>query len=188
MEPTMTATVRRVFSTVLLATLLGVAGSMLGMSAASAGNGGDSGSETPITGPGGGTITLPGHGARVCAKGFKPGSTVHVVNQTTGQSTTIHSNFKGRGCNQLPVKPACQATTQTIVETGTGANGKPATVTQTVTSPARSSLCVSSAGSTLPFTGSSIIISGTIIGLVLLGLGIAMTIVRRHRAEGSATG
>jgi hypothetical protein len=113
---------------------------------------------------------------------------VHVTNQTTGQSTTIHSNFKGSGCSQLPVKQACQATTQTIVETGTGPNGKPATVTQTVTSPATSSLCVSSAGSTLPFTGSNIIIPATIIGLVLIGLGTAMTIVRRRRAEGGATG
>lgn len=178
----MTPAFRRAFSTFLLVTMLGVAGATFGVGAASATSiPVKDGSATPN--PPGGTV-LAGHHARACVKNFKPGSKVHVVNQTTGQSTTIHSNFKGKGCNSLPVKRACRATSQTIVETGTGANGKPATVTQTVTAPATSSVCVASAGSTLPFTGSNIIIPGTIIGLVLIGLGTAMTIVRRRRAAG----
>ena len=177
----MTTILRRLFATTFLVATLGVAG-IAGSGAAMAG-----GSDTPN--PVGGT-TDPGHGGLVCAHGFKPGSAVHVVNRTTGASRTIHSNFKGSGCGSLPLRHACQSSTQTVVETGTASNGRPASVTQTVTTPAVASLCtaVSSAGSTLPFTGSNIIISGTITGLALIAIGTVLLAIRRRRRAAGALG
>jgi len=182
MESPVSAIFRRVLATTFLLATLGVAAAA-GSTAAMAGG------DTPNP-PGGTVQTDPGHGARVCVHGFKPGSTVHVVNQTTGASRTIRSNIKGSGCGSLGVGQACHASTQTLVETGTGTNGKPATVTQTVTAPAVSTLCtaVSAAGATLPFTGSTIIISGTILGLVLIALGTALLAVRRRRRATGVSG
>jgi hypothetical protein len=179
-----TATLRRAFGTLLLATLLGVAGSMLTVGAASAAPRlVMSGSATPPGHPGGSVGVLGEHFVRFCVKNFKAGTPVKVVNQTTGESVTIHAGSSGKGCAQVPIKRACQALTQTIVATGTGADGKPTTVKQTVTAPATSGLCQSSSGGTLPFTGSDLIIPGVIVGLALIGVGGGMTVVRRRRAD-----
>lgn len=187
----MTATFKRVFSTLFIAVLLGAAASMLGAGVATAGP------HVVMAGsaPGGhhpkGAVGVLGENYRFCVKHFKPHSTVTVTNQLTGKAVYIHTDANGSGCATVPVKRACKAVTQTIVATGTGADGKPATVSQTVTVPATTSLCASGSGrhtsssGSLPFTGSDIIIPGIIVGVVLIAAGTAMTIVRRRRAEGS---
>jgi LPXTG-motif cell wall-anchored protein len=147
-----------------------------------------SGGDTPN--PPGGTIqTDPGHGVLVCGHSFKGSSAIRIANQSTGASRTIRANVKGSGCGNLPVRNGCHSSTQTVVATGVSTEGKPASVTQTVTTPAVSSLCtaVSAAGSTLPFTGSEIIIPGTILGVALIALGATLLAVRRRRRAAGAT-
>jgi LPXTG-motif cell wall-anchored protein len=172
---------RRLCATTFLVALIGVAGAAGSTAALASG-------DTPN--PPGGTIqTDPGHGARVCVHGFQGGSAIRVTNHTTGASRTIRSNVKGRGCGAVPVRRSCHSSTQTVVETGAATNGKPTSVTQTVTTPAVASLCtaVSAAGSTLPFTGSEIIIPGTIVGVALIALGTALLAVRRRRRAAALT-
>jgi hypothetical protein len=181
LEKLVTATPRRAFSTLLLATLLAAAGSMLSVGAASAAPRPiTAGSATP--GAPGGTVQVLGeHFIRDCVKNFKPHSTVTVVNESNGATVKIHTDGKGNGCASLPLKHACQALTQQLVATGIGSDGKPATVRQTMTAPATKSLCRTSSGGTLPFTGSNIIVPGVIIGVVLIVVGAAMSVVRRRR-------
>jgi hypothetical protein len=124
------------------------------------------------------------HVVRFCVSHYKPNSTVTVVNRTTGSTVTIHTNAKGAGCAEVPIKRACHAVTQTIVATGTGADGTPATTRATVTAPATSSLCRAgaSSGGVLPFTGSDFILPAIAIAMILIvgGTG-AVTVGRRRR-------
>jgi hypothetical protein len=186
METALNARVRRAFSTLLLATLLGVAGSMLAAGAATAAPRPVTAGSTPPGVPSGSVGVLGEHFVRFCVKNFKPNSPVKVVNETSGATVTIHTNSKGSGCVEVPLVRACKAVTQTIVATGTGADGTPATVKETVTAPATPSLCSSTSGGTLPFTGSSIIIPGIIIGLVLIVVGTGTVVVVRRRRDGLA--
>jgi hypothetical protein len=186
-----TALMRRILSALLLAIVMGAAGALGAGSASAAPRtafADNPGSSTPSGDPGASVGVLGEHFVKFCVKNFKPGTTVKVVNTTTGATTTLHVSQDGKGCTNVPIKRACHAVTQTIVATGTGANGKPATVKQTVTAPATKSLCgegVLGSGS-LPFTGSDIIIPGVIIGLVLIATGTALTIVRRRRSGEAA--
>jgi hypothetical protein len=183
------APLRRVFSALMLAVLVGIAGSALAAGAATAApRPVFGGSQTPGGDPGASVGVLGEHFVKFCVKNFKPGSTVKVVNTTTGATVTIHVGPNGKGCANVPIKRACKAVTQTIVATGTGANGQPTTVKQTVTAPATKSLCGTGVlgSGTLPFTGSDIIIPGIIIGLVLIATGTALTIRRRRSGEAAA--
>jgi hypothetical protein len=165
--------------------LLGAAASMLSAGVATAGPHVVMAGSAPNGHNPKGAVGVLGENYQFCVKHFEPHSTVTVTNKLTGKSVEIHTNANGAGCATVPVKRACKAVTQTLVATGTGADGKPATITQTFTVPATASLCsgTTSSGGTLPFTGSSIIIPGIIIGVVLIGAGTAMTVVRRRRDE-----
>jgi hypothetical protein len=186
METSVTAS-RRVVSTLLMALLLATAGSVLTAGAARAAVHPITAGSAPNPGTPVGSVGVLGeHFVKFCVKNFKPNSTVKVVNETTGATVTLHTNSKGKGCTQVPIKRGCKAITQKIVATGTGADGKPATVTQTVTAPPTPSLCESTSGGTLPFTGSDFILPALIVGMVLIGVGTAMTIVRRRRDEASS--
>jgi hypothetical protein len=140
---------------------------------------------SPGNPPSGGTKVLGEKFDGFCVKNFQPNSTVTVVNQLTGATVKIHTNAKGAGCADVPLKRGCNAVTQKLVATGIGNDGKPATVSALVRAPASPSLCAStstsSSGGTLPFTGANIAIL-VAIGLILLGSGTAVvTTVRRRR-------
>jgi hypothetical protein len=187
-----TGSLRRVVSTLFVAVLLGAAAPVLSVGVASAGPRVVMAGSAPNGHAPKAAIGILGKNYRFCVKHFAPNSTVTVTNTLTNQSVNIHTNANGAGCATVPVKRACKALTQTFQATGTGEDGNPATVTQTVTVPAVPSLCSGStsdpgttnSGGTLPFTGSDIIIPGIIIGVVLIVSGTAMTIVRRRRADG----
>jgi len=175
-----TATYKRGFSTALVAVLFAFTAALFAAGPAQAGT------SAPQPGPTGTVGVLGQHFVKYCVKHFKPHSTVTVTNVTTGATVTIHTNGNGAGCTQVPIKRACKPLTEKIVATGIGADGKPATVHSTVNVPATKSLCNSSSGGTLPFTGSEIIITGVILGVVLIVGGAALTVVRRRREDGSA--
>lgn len=123
---------------------------------------------------------------RYCVKNYQPDSTVTVTNELTGQSVKIHTNRTGAGCAEVPLKRGCRATKQTIVASGIGDNGKPATSSAVVTAPATPSLC-SAAGTkhtssgSLAFTGATGIMLMVLIGLVLVALGTAAVVIGRRR-------
>jgi hypothetical protein len=135
--------------------------------------------------PGGGTKTLGEKFDGFCVRNFKPFSTVKVTNELTGNSVLIHTNAKGDGCASVPIKRACSAVTQRLLATGTGNDGKPATVSAVIRAPATPSLCASrvtkSSGGTLPFTGANIALM-VAVALLLIGIGTAtvVTVRRRH--------
>jgi hypothetical protein len=142
---------------------------------------------SPGNPPGGGTKVLGEKFDGFCVKNFKPNSTVTVVNQLTGSSVQIHTNAKGAGCADVPLKRACNAVSQKIVATGVDSNGKSATVSAMVRAPATPSLCAgvttsASSGGTLPFTGANIAIM-IAIALVLLGSGTAIVMTVRRRRQ-----
>jgi hypothetical protein len=172
-----TAAVKRAFGVLIAAVLL--AGSVGFLTAAPARAAGSA----PVPGAGGTVGVLGEHFVRYCVKHFKPNSNVTVTNETTGATVTIHTNSKGAGCTEVPIKRACKAMTERITATGIGLDGNPATVHSTITVPATKSLCQgnSSSGGTLPFTGSNFIIPGLIIGIALVVVGVALNSVRRRR-------
>jgi hypothetical protein len=142
--------------------------------------------------PSGGTKVLGEKFDGFCVKNFKPNSTVTVVNELTGAKAQIHTDAKGAGCANVPLKRGCHAISQKLVATGIGNDGKPAKVTAVVRAPALPSLCggrqVAASGGTLPFTGGRLPFTGAniaimiAIGLVLIGIGtVVVTTVRRRR-------
>lgn len=141
---------------------------------------------SPGTKAGGGTTVLGEHFDGFCVRNFAPDSTVKVVNELTGATATIHTNAKGHGCAQVPIKRGCHAVTQRLVATGTGMDGKPARVSAVVTAPATASLCASrtssNSGGTLPFTGANIAVL-VVAGLLLIGAGTAVTVTVRRRQQ-----
>jgi hypothetical protein len=139
--------------------------------------------------PGGGTKTLGEKFDGFCVQNFKPFSTVKVTNELTGKTVFIHTNAKGNGCADVPIKRACSAVSQRILATGTGNDGKPAQVSAMIRAPATPSLCASrttkSSGGTLPFTGANIAIL-VAIALLLIGAGTATVITVRRRHNSAA--
>lgn len=135
------------------------------------------------------TVGVMGEGVvRYCVKNYAPDSTVTVTNKLTGKTVTIHTNGKGAGCAEVPIKRGCRAITQTIVASGTDANGDPATSSAVVTAPATPSLCSaagtkhhSSSSGSLAFTGAAGITIMVIIGLLLIGLGTFAVVLGRRR-------
>jgi hypothetical protein len=166
--------------------LVGVAGFTLSPAASAVTRPVAAGS-SPGQPPGGGTKVLGVKFDGFCVKNFKPFSTVKVTNQLTGQTVYIHTDAKGAGCANVPIKRACHAVSQRIVATGIGQDGKPATVSAMVRAPATPSLCGgtktgSHSGGTLPFTGADIA-TMVAVGLVLIGVGTTAVIaVRRRRS------
>ncbi len=193
---------RRLLSIALLASLIATGG-MAGLQVASASTRPVLSGSSPGQPPGGGVKAVGEKFDGFCVKNFAPNSTVKVTNTLTGQSVFIHTDANGNGCADVPLKRACGAVTQRIVATGTGNDGKPATVSATVTAPATPSLCAaretspgggtlgtttsrssSNSGGVLPFTGADIA-EMVAIALVLIGVGTAtvMTVRRRRQAS-----
>jgi hypothetical protein len=124
-----------------------------------------------------------------CVENYKGHSVIKVVDDKTGKVVSIHTNANGVGCTQVPVTVACQ----NLLAQGPSQDGSPGhssarlCVTSTTTAHPGSSSApgapapVSSGG--LPFTGSNIIIPGTIIGLVLIGVGFFAVLLGRRRRD-----
>lgn len=99
--------------------------------------------------PGVPTSTIQGN--TYCVSNYAPNSDVVVVNQLTGATSTIHTDANGSGCTTIPIRRACAtSTTQTIVASGVGADGHPATSQVVDNAPPDPSLCVSPSPTTSP--------------------------------------
>jgi hypothetical protein len=116
-----------------------------------------------------------------CVENYKGNSVVKVVNVKTGRVVSVHTNPDGEGCVKMPVTANCQD----LDAHGPDQDGKPGhssarvCVTEAGTSSGHSP--VSSGG--LPFTGSNIIIPGTILGLLLIGGGFFFVLLGRRRRD-----
>jgi hypothetical protein len=123
--------------------------------------------------------------ATYCVQNYKGHSVVKVVNEKTGKVVSIHTNQNGVGCTKVPVTADCQD----VTAHGPDQNGSPGSSTARV--------CVTEAGSTtnppagpaptssggLPFTGSNIIVPGTILGLLLIAGGFFFVLIGRRRRD-----
>jgi hypothetical protein len=183
-----TQVMRRLLSMALLASLIASLGGLAGLDVAAASARPVAAGSSPGQPPGGGVKVLGEKFDGFCVQNFKPHSTVKVTNTLTGKSVFIHTDAKGDGCADVPLKRACNAVTQRIVATGIGNDGKPARVSAIVRSPAVPSLCastsrsVASSGGTLPFTGADIALM-VAIALVLIGAGTATVLAVRRRRQ-----
>lgn len=139
----MGATLRRALRVLLLVTMLVGIGSAAGVSAAVAL---PAASNTPTVPSS--TVQSNGPGsATYCVDNYAPNSTVVIVNQANGATGVIHTDNSGSGCTNIPAKTACDAPTDnTIVATGSGADGTPASSQATYTAPADPSQCVGTGG------------------------------------------
>jgi hypothetical protein len=119
-----------------------------------------------------------------CIQNYKGNSVVKVVNEKTGKVVSIHTNPKGVGCIKMPVTADCQ----NLTAHGPDQNGSPGS--------SSASVCVTEAGTTttptgpapvssggLPFTGSNIIVPGTIVGLLLIAGGFFFVLIGRRRRD-----
>lgn len=117
-----------------------------------------------------------------CIKNYRGRSVVKIVNQKTGQVVSVHTAPDGTACTRVPVTANCQQ----LVASGPNQAG----------GPGRSSaqVCVSettrkthSPGGTfsggLPFTGSTIIVPGTALGLILVLMGMFALLIGRRRRD-----
>jgi len=171
------AVIRRLCSVLLLTTLLGVGGSLVAVTAASA-----AGSATPPTPH----STVPAHQVRgehftrYCVNNYKPNSTVTVVNHKTGATYTVHTGSNGAGCTEVKVLPGCQS----VVASGDNEAGTAATSSATVCVLAATATRTSSGA--LPFTGSNVIVPGTITGVALILIGLLTVFLVRRRRDDDA--
>jgi hypothetical protein len=191
-----------------LSTLVGVAGCIGAGSASASARPVMAGSSTPA--PPSGSVGPPrAHQVKFCVKHFAASSTVRVTNNKTGDVVRLHTNAKGAGCVQVPIKRACHSVRQTIVGRGTGDDGHPATVKQTVTTQPTPSKCSkthrhrvghhgrthhkrhkgsaarlasANSASTHRFSGTDAAILALIAGLAIIAAGATLTLVRRRRA------
>jgi hypothetical protein len=122
-----------------------------------------------------------------CVENYKGHSVVKVVDDKTGKVVSIHVNGSGAGCVQMPVTTACQ----NLIAHGPNQDGSPGessarlcvTDTTTVTGhkPPTGIRHIFSGG--LPFTGSNIIVPGTIVGLLLIVAGFFAVLIGRRRRD-----
>jgi hypothetical protein len=122
-----------------------------------------------------------------CVQNYKGNSVVKVVNEKTGQVASIHTNGKGVGCVQMPVTANCQDLTAhgSALDGSPGSSSARVCVTEagsvTTQQPTAGPAPVSSGG--LPFTGSNVIIPGTILGLLLIAGGVFFVLIARRRGD-----
>lgn len=131
----MRASVRAVLRVLLLVAVLCGAGAAVATSPALA-------SVRPATTsatPGVPTLTVKavnGDSANVCVENFAPNSTVTVTNTADNSVAVIHTDSTGAGCTNVHLSTSCSATLhETLVASGTDAEGKPATATAIVDVP-----------------------------------------------------
>jgi hypothetical protein len=116
-----------------------------------------------------------------CVQNYKGHSVVKVVNVKTGQVVSVHTNANGAGCTTVPVTANCQD----LTAHGPLQDGNPgsssARVCVTEAGHASGPAPVNSGG--LPFTGSNVIVPGTILGLLLIGGGFFFVLIGRRRRD-----
>jgi hypothetical protein len=126
-----------------------------------------------------------------CVQNYKGNSVVKVVNEKTGKVVSIHTNPNGVGCTKVPVTADCQD----LTAHGPDQDGSPGSSTARVcvteagtttnpTGPSDPAAPVSSGG--LPFTGSNVIVPGTIVGLLLIAGGFFFVLIGRRRRDDDA--
>ena len=119
-----------------------------------------------------------------CIKNYQGRSVVKIVNVKTGRTVSVTTAKNGTACVKVPVTTHCQS----ISASGPNQNGGPGhssasvCVTKTTTSSPPSTISHIFGGS-LPFTGSNIIIPGTILGLILIGIGFFFVLIARRRRD-----
>jgi hypothetical protein len=150
---------------------------------------------------------------KFCVKHFAAQSRVRVTNRKTGAVVHLRTNAKGAGCVQVPIKRACHSVRQTLIANGTGDDGHPATVKQTVTTQPTASKCAkthrkhaghhgrrhrkhhkrhkgaaarlasANAASSHRFSGTDAAVLALIAGLAIIAAGATLTLVRRRQAR-----
>jgi hypothetical protein len=124
---------------------------------------------------GGGSSHVPGttgHGAtKYCVSGYQPGTSVTITNPIRGVSKAVTVGLNGTACTTVTLGDGCPA----ITAAGTGAGGT------ATSSSARVCEVTAADGSSLPFTGSDLIIPGTAIGAALLVVGLGLLAIGRRR-------
>jgi hypothetical protein len=128
-----------------------------------------------------------------CIKNYKGRSVIKIVNVKTGKTVSVTTAPNGTACVKVPVTTTCQS----ITASGPDQNGGPGhssasvCVTKTTQTGGGGSKSPPSTishifGGSLPFTGSNIIIPGTILGLILVGIGFFFVLIGRRRRDDEA--
>jgi hypothetical protein len=149
----------------------------LALATASSGTGSSPGLPASVVTP------LNAHSVRYCVSSYAPNAVVAVRDERTGRTVTIHTNHLGSGCTDLPVAAICgSASIQTIVATGTGADGNPATSRASDTGPRAQVGCAgeregAEPGRAQPGSEAALL---AVLGAIV-GLGAAGVVVWRRR-------
>jgi hypothetical protein len=124
-----------------------------------------------------------------CIKNYKGRSVIKIVNAKTGKTISVTTAPNGTACVKVPVTTSCQSISASGPNKGGGPGQSSASVcvtkTTTGSSPPKTTISHIFGGS-LPFTGSNIIIPGTILGLILVGIGFFFVLIGRRRRDDDA--
>ncbi len=122
-----------------------------------------------------------------CIKNYKGRSVIKIVNAKTGKTVSVTTAPNGTACVKVPVTTSCQSISASGPNKGGGPGHSSASVcvtkTTTTSSPPKNTTISHIFGGSLPFTGSNIIIPGTILGLILVGIGFFFVLIGRRRRD-----
>jgi hypothetical protein len=122
--------------TLLLAMLLGTVGTLFGVVSPAAASPRIPATSAPPPAPSSTVSPAGPDHVKYCVQNYAPNSDVAVQNQANGATGTIHTDASGSGCTTIAVKTDCkQSVSNTIVASGTGQDGKPATSQATYNAP-----------------------------------------------------
>ena len=137
------------------------------------------------------TTAVDGARVKYCVSGYAPDKIVRVGSPASGLQRRIHTGIDGTGCTSLPTQTRCgQPVHRSVVATGIGADGNPATSSATLVERANPATCSpaspgrhdSTAGGRVSLSGAGLVLLA-VIGVAVLAIAAVVVVELRRRSR-----